>query len=146
MEGDEVEPLLRPFDRLLLDVADAAHVILVLEHLRLERRPLPGPYRVTGGHVGAGDIRARAEHLEVVLGMTLVELLPGRLPDARIAREENAGPRAVPTGLEGALAAGHVTVTVELPGVLAEVPDVSVAILRVEVVGDLARLATLSDQ
>ena len=46
---------------------------------------------------------------------------------------------------ERASATRHVTVTVELPGVLAEVPDVSVVILHVEVVGDLARLSVPSD-
>src|SRR3954453_18419306 len=87
----------------------------------------------------------RGEHLEVILGVALVVLLPGLLSHPWVAGEQDAWAGPVPAGPEGALATGHVTVAIELPGVLAEVPDVSVTVLRVEIIRDLARLAGLSD-
>src|SRR5215212_81855 len=141
VKGDQAQALLGPPERDLLDITDATHVVLVLGGARLERRPLLGLHRVVRGDEGHRGGCVAVEDLEVILGVSLVELLARRQSHPRMAREEDAGAGAVAAGLPGALARDHVAVAVELLGVLAEVPDVAVVILRVPVVGDLPRLA-----
>src|SRR4051794_27142638 len=87
-------PLDPALHRLLEDGADPAHVVLVVDHAGLERRPLLGEERRRGG--GGGRLHAGGERAdpEVVLGLALEVLLPRRLTDARVHRHVDARPRA----------------------------------------------------
>src|SRR5881394_3930211 len=70
--------LVAALDRLLLREADAVDVELVVERVRLERRPLLRQQRVRRRGVRQHDRRRRAQHREVVLRVTLEILLPER--------------------------------------------------------------------
>src|SRR5262249_59156924 len=80
-----------------------------------------------------GHVLAEPQHLEVILRLAPEELLAGRLPHLRLGVHENAGLRAVLAGEPAAGGVLDVAIAVELGGVLAEVPDVAVAVLRVVV-------------
>ena len=59
--------------------------------------------------------------------------------------KEDPRPCSVPPSLERALSAGHVAFAVQFLRVLAEIPDVAVPILRVEVIGHLLRATVYED-
>ena len=76
--------------------------------------------------------RVYAEHPRRVFGVTAVVLLAVRDPRARLRLHDDAGVRIVDARLPGAFGA-DLSVLGELLGVLAEVPDVAPAVLRVPV-------------
>ena len=78
---DQLQALDRALDRDLAHRADPAHVVLVVDDSRLERGPLPRPYRAVAGHVGHRDRGVAVDDLEVILGVSLEELLPRRDAD-----------------------------------------------------------------
>ena len=82
----------------------------------------------------------------MILGLALQVLLLGRLADARVRVHEDPGLRAVDAGVPGAFPRLHPAVGVELGGVLAEVPDVAVSVLRVVVARPLLELAAEVEQ
>ena len=92
---DEHGALVAALDRLLFDEPDAVDVELVVDHVRLERRPLLGQQRVRRGGVGNADRGREAQHPEVVFGLTLVVLLPVRRADARLRRHQDSRLRTV---------------------------------------------------
>jgi hypothetical protein len=91
--------------------------------------------------VGALDRRVETEDAELVLRVSLVELLPAGLSDRRMRRHVDPRLSAVAPGQPRALSAGDVPARIEFGGLLAEVPDVARAILRVPVGRALAEVA-----
>src|SRR5207302_4895797 len=112
---------------------DAPAVDLLVEDARLERRPLVGHDR-RGAH---------ADDTEVILGLSLEVFLPPGLPDVRLWGEVDPRLRAVSARAPGALPVPHRAVPGELGRVLAEVPDVPGAVLRVVVARPLLEPAGL---
>src|SRR3954452_15290248 len=94
----QMEVLVAALQRALADLADAARVDLLVEHARLDRRPLVRRHPLPG----------QRHDLEVVLGVALEGLLPVTAPDARSRRHEDAGPGTAHAGLPRAFAALHV--------------------------------------
>src|SRR6185312_16964623 len=93
------------------------------------------------GDVRHRDSRRKAQHREVVFGMTLVELLAERLSYPRVGRHENAGVRAVDAVEPASLAARDVPGLGQLGRVLTEVPDVAVDVLRVPVLRSFGEMS-----
>src|SRR3954452_8924790 len=120
-DGDELVALVATFLGLLQRGPDAAHIQLVVDRAGLERSRLLGEERVLGTRVG--DAAEDPDHLEVILRLALVVLLPPRLADAWMGGHVDAGLRAVDAGHPGARRAPDVAARVELCGLLAEVPD-----------------------
>src|SRR5437867_505830 len=129
--------LVPALDGVLRDRPDPTHVELVVEHARLEWRPLLGQH---GLRAAACDAVEDADDAEVILRVALVELLTVRLPDRRASWHEDPRPGAVGAGPPRALRARHATLLVELGRVLADVPDVSEPVLRVPVGRPLAEM------
>src|SRR5439155_19390081 len=80
-------------------------------------------------------------HPELILGLAAVELLAERLAHPRVGGHEDPRPRPVDARLPRAGARLHPALGVVLHRLLAEVPDVALAILRVPVVRGLLELA-----
>src|SRR5690348_12470118 len=135
--GNQLQLLDRAFDGDLADGADPAHVVLVVNGGRLERRPLPRPQRLSGGDEGDRDARLQVKHPEVVFGFAFAELLAADQADLRVPRDQDTGAGAFDSGFERAFGAGRLALRVQLFGFLTEVPDVAVAVLRVEVIRHL---------
>src|SRR5438067_295977 len=138
--ADQHGCLLRPPDRALEDLANPAHVVLVVDDGGLESCPLLRPQRVAERPVRGPDARVQAQHLELVLGLPLQVLLAVALPHPRVRRHEDARARAVDARVPGALPARDAPATVELGGVLAVVPDVPARVLYVVVVRALTEV------
>src|SRR5437763_2300115 len=77
----------------------------------------------------------------MVLGLTLVVLLPPALADSRVRREVDTGDRALRPGPPGSGDRPDLAVLVELRGLLSEVPDVPCGVLRVPIGRALLELA-----
>ena len=88
---------------------------------------------------GSSNRSEQGEHLEVILGVALVELLPAGLADARVGGHVDAG--LAPSTPDIHVPSVLVTrpLPVELGRLLAEVPDVAARVLRVPVDRALAR-------
>src|SRR5215470_12979260 len=67
-DGDENELFLVPLDRDVADLPDAARVVLVGQHVRLERVPFLGHEGLVEGFVRHGERLREAHDLEMVLG------------------------------------------------------------------------------
>src|SRR4029450_10221440 len=85
--------------------------------------------------------RAQADHPEVILCVALVELLPEGGSCLRVRRHVDPGLRTVDSRPPGALPGSHVPLPIELGGVLAEVPDIALGVLRVPLAGAPGDLA-----
>src|SRR3954462_7940167 len=138
--GHELQPLGRPLGAALGHEPDAAHVELVVDDARLERRPLARLERAERA-VGHGQRHAAADDPEAILGVAGEVLLVERVPDARVRGHDHALPRAPDAGAPRALGALHAAVHVELARRLAEVPDGAGAVLGVPVGGVLGEPA-----
>ena len=123
---------------------DASCVELELERLRLERIKVARHQHAASAEVTERDfgLFPQADDLASVLRLAREVLLPVAHARLRPRRNDDAGLRAVDSGLEGALRRDGLAVLVLGRG-LAQVPDVSAAILRVVVVGGLDRLPVL---
>jgi hypothetical protein len=88
---------------------------------------------------------AKSQHLVVILGVALEELLPEGVADLGIGLHENPALSAISAGAPCALPAGDVAVLVEFCRVFTEVLDVSVYVLRVVVRRPLAQDAVYKD-
>src|SRR5207302_10227487 len=133
------------FDRGLLHGADSAHVVLVVEDARLERRPLLREERAARGDVRDAHGGGERHDLKVILRMSLVVLLAGALADAWMSWDVDAGLRAVRTGEPRALATGDVTIRVQFRRRLTEVPHVSLFVLRVPIRGAFFEVPSLEE-
>src|SRR4051794_28797959 len=123
--------LVAALERDLEDRADPALVELGVEHSRLERRPF----------VRDQPVAVDADDPEVVLGLALVVLLAKRLSDARVRGHEDAGAGAIDARPPRSGTALHLSVAVELLGVLPQIPDIAARVLGVVVerfLGDAA--------
>src|ERR671936_484366 len=103
--ANEHGALVRPPRRRLLHEPDAADVVLVVDEVRLERRPL---LRQLGMSIRAIRDRHRcrqAQHLRVVLGLPLVVLLLVRDADPWVRLHDDSRLRSVAPRLPRALTA-----------------------------------------
>src|SRR5581483_10148967 len=110
----------------------AAHVQLVVADARLERSPLLGQQPVPS---------EVPEHAEVILGVALPVLLEAGRTDARLGGHQDPGAGALHARLPGPFPRRHLAAAVELCSVLAEIPDVPLAVLRVPVLRPLGEPA-----
>src|SRR6266404_8948332 len=131
-ERDELVALVSAALSLLEHDADPAHVELVVEHARFERRPLLGEHRVCA---------EQAQDLEVVLGLALVVLLATGQADARVRRHVDARLRSCDARAPRPARSRYATVAVERRSGLAVVPDVALGILGVPVRRPLGELS-----
>jgi hypothetical protein len=93
-----------------------AHLKLVIEHTRFERRPLLGEQRVRRGDVWARNGSPEAEDAEVIFRVAFQVLLSSGTPDSRVGRHVDPGLGAVSSCEPRALTARHVSGLVELNG------------------------------
>src|SRR5919197_74451 len=143
--ADELDLLVVPAHRVLLDVADAGDVPLPLGYTGVELRGrLDGEQ---GGLVQAvrnGDGTAGPENAGLIESVARVVLLAVRLALPRLAGHDDAGLRAVDSRLPGIARPAELAV-LDLARVLAHVPDVAGLVLGVPVEGLLDRLAPRGD-
>src|SRR5919197_3559959 len=143
--ADELDLLVVPAHRVLLDVADAGDVPLPLGYTGVELRGrLDGEQ---GGLVQAvrdGDGAAGPENAGLIESVARVVLLAVRLALPRLAGHDDAGLRAVDSRLPGIARPAELAV-LDLARVLAHVPDVAGLVLGVPVEGSLDRLAPRGD-
>src|SRR4029450_12306800 len=88
---DQAESLARTPDRHLRDLANALDEVLVVHDLLFEGVGLLRSQGVAEGAVGHADRRGAADHLEHVLGVALVPLLPELTADLRVGLHVDAG-------------------------------------------------------
>src|SRR5919106_5919174 len=124
------------------DGADALRVVLLLDDVGLERCRIPRLEDAVEGAVWQLDALVEAQDLARVLRLAGVVLLPVGHSDLGVRRHDDARLGAVDAGLPRAARADDLAVLVLLR-ILAEVPDVAVAVLRVPVVGVLDHGAVL---
>src|SRR2546427_2279804 len=134
-EADQQRPLRRPLDGELRDLSDALHVVLVIEHGRLEGRPFLREERVGEGSIGHLDRRGQGDHFVLVLRVTLVVLLPIGVTRRGIRLHKDSRLGSVLSRHPAPFGALDVALLVELCCGLAEVPHVPLPVLRVVIAG-----------
>src|SRR5437899_2395271 len=142
-EGDQREMLVAAFDGPLIGGPDPADIELVVDHAGLQRRRLDGQERVARGGGGRADAGGEARDGELVFCLPGAELLAGAVADLGVRRHEDARSRPTHARPPAAFPAHDLAGAVERRGVLAEVPDVALAVLGVEVGGALRQAALL---
>src|SRR5512132_2520725 len=125
---DELACLPGTLDRQLRDLTDALDVVLVVHHIRFQGVGLLGAQAVAERAVGHGDRRRPVDQLKGVLGLALIPLLAEPATDLRVGLHEDPRLSAVDSGVPGALGADDLAATVQLGGVLTEVPDVATTV------------------
>src|SRR4029079_18854639 len=101
---DQLAALVPAALSLLEHDADPAHVELVVDHARFERRPFLSEHRVRA---------EQAQDLEVVLGLALVVLLATGQPNARMRRHVDARLRSCDARAPGPARSRHAAASVE---------------------------------
>src|SRR6185503_19912537 len=138
--GAQDARLARTLHTRLLHLTDAPRIELGVDHAWLKRRGLGRLDDIREGPVGHLHRLGEALDPEPILRVPLVELLPEGLTDLRVRRHEDARLGPVHARLPGALPRHDAAVGADLPGRFAEVPDRSLAVLRIPVVGVLSHL------
>jgi len=128
-----------PLTRQLRDFTDALDVVLVVQDVRFQGVGLLGAQGVAERAIGHRDRGRTVDHLEHVLGLALIPLLAEPATDLRVGLHEDPRLSAVDSGVPAALGADDPAATVQLGGVLAEVPDVATTVLGVVVAGPLGQ-------
>src|SRR5438132_3214731 len=128
-EGDQREVLVAAFDGPLIGGPDPADVELVVDDAGLQCRRLDGQERVARGGGWRADAGREARDGELVFCLPGVELLAGAVADLGMRGHEDACPRPTHAGPPAPFPAYDLAVAVERRGVLAEVPDVALAVL-----------------
>src|SRR5205807_8901773 len=113
--------------RSLANDTDPRSVDLLVDHVRLERRPFHRDDVVSDGAVRNADRAAPREDPGLVLRVALVVLLPIPVGDPRVRLHDDPGHRAVPPGEPRSFGA-DLPVRAEGLGRLAHVPDVTLLV------------------
>src|SRR4051812_2681186 len=141
-DAEEVRAVVVPGDADLEHRADAAGVELVLERLGLERVEVLREQQALEVPVRHFGLLAAAHHLRAVERVARVVLLAVAAPDSRMREHHDARLGAVAARLPRTRL-GHGLAVVVLGRVLAHVPDVALAVLRVVVERVLDQSAVL---
>jgi hypothetical protein len=97
-EADKIGVLGRPPGGQLLDDADAADVVLLVDGARLQPRPFHGERRVGGGHEGHLDVLVQVDQPVLILGVSPPVLLAVGVADSWMRGHDDARAGAMHAG------------------------------------------------